>query len=163
MSEGFKPIVQSRALPAVLRKAQAFLQDIQYCRVSLEEIRQTGLTITARETLYAQLAAVAFSYWAKKLNHPAALFDDKRRRRIMTRLRESRGDLNAMLYAVDGALRDDYLMGRATNSPRKYDGIETIFRDRAQVERLAELCPKFQNGEPHPLLAKYAPNGNGHA
>jgi hypothetical protein len=46
-------------------------------------------------------------------------------------------------------------MGRAVNSPRPYDGVETIFRDREQVERLADLCRRYQTGRPHALVEKY--------
>lgn len=74
----------------------------------------------------------------------------------MARLVESRGDWGIMCYAVDGALKDDFLMGRDDRSARRYDGIETIYRDRGQVERLAEMCPKYRAGEPHPLVVKYA-------
>ena len=87
----------------------------------------------------------------------------KRERRIVSRLRESSGDLSILCYAVDGALRDDWIMGRDERSPRSYDGVENIFRDRAQVERLAEACPRFRKGQKHPLVEKYAPNGNSHA
>ena len=128
----------------------------------LESLKAGTVERLTRDDLYHQQAEVVFAYWAAKLNHPAALYDAKRERRLMARLRESAGDWGILCYAVDGALRDDWIMGRDERSPRAYDGIECIFRDRAQVERLAELCPKFRRGERHPLLEKYAPNGNGH-
>lgn len=127
----------------------------------LEALRDGTAERLQREAAYSQMVEVVFAYWVARLHHPAALLDKKRERRLMARLRESAGDWGLLCYAVDGALTDDWLMGRAQQSPRKYDGIETIFRDRAQVERLAELCPKFRAGEPHPLVTKYQ-NGNGH-
>lgn len=132
-------------------------------RLFLEAIREGTLERLTKDHLYHQQAEVVFAYWAAKLNHPSALYDMKRERRIVARLRESAGDLSILCYAVDGALRDDWIMGREERSMRPYDGVETIFRDRAQVERLAESCPKFRQGRKHPLIEKYAPNGNGHA
>jgi hypothetical protein len=128
----------------------------------LETIRQGTTERLRRDEHYARLSEVIFAYWAAKLHHPGAILDRKREKRIMSRLRESQGDWGLLCFAVDGALRDDFLMGREDRASRKYDGIETVFRDRAQVERLAELCPKFQAGEIHPLVAKYS-NGHGHA
>jgi hypothetical protein len=128
-------------------------------RTFLESVRDGAIQAAKREVLYRQFGEVIFAYWAAKLDHPRAILDDKREKKIAQRLRESRGDWGLLCYAIDGALRDDFLMGRSGQSPRRYDGIETIFRDRAQVERLAELCPKFRNGQPHPLVTKYS---NGH-
>lgn len=128
----------------------------------LEAVKAGTLERLKREELFIQLAEVVFAYWAARLHHPKALLDRKRDARLRARLRESGGDWGLLLYAVDGALSDDWIMGRDERSARPYDGIETIFRDRAQVERLAELCPRCRRGEPHPLVAKYQ-NGNGHA
>jgi len=144
----------SRPLVVVQESAQEFLRAVQ-----AKALAQLG-----RDALYCRMAEVVFAYWAAKLHHPQALLDNGRERRIARRLEESEGDWGILLYAVDGASRDDYLMGRESRSTRRYDGIETIFRDRAQVERLAEACPKFRAGEPHPLVLKYQNgNGNGHA
>ena len=135
----------ARSLALVQTKAVGFLQAIR--DGTAERMRQD-----ARLKAYGE---VIFAYWAAKLHHPGAILDAKREKRILARLRESRGDWGLLCYAVDGALRDDFLMGRDQHAPRKYDGIETVFRDRAQVERLAELCPRFQAGELHPLVVKY--------
>jgi mRNA-degrading endonuclease toxin of MazEF toxin-antitoxin module len=113
-------------------------------------------TRLANEKLLRWKAEVAFAYWAKRMGHERSLLDAGRERRLIARLRENNGDLNELLYCVDGAQRDDWIMGRDAKSPRKYDGDETIFRDRAQVERLARLCPAYVRGEPHPMAKKYA-------
>lgn len=136
----------ARSLALVKRTAVAFL----------ETIRQGTAERLLRDERYAMLAEVIFAYWAAKLHHPNAILDRKRQVRIVSRLVESRGDWGLLCYAVDGALRDDYLMGRDARADRKYDGVETIFRDRAQVERLADLCPKYRSGSIHPLVAKYS-------
>lgn len=121
----------------------------------LEEIRAGTIERFKAEDRYRALAEIVFAYWAAKLNHPNAILDNKRERRIMARLRECDGDWGQLCYAVDGALRDDWLMGRSMNSNRKYDGIETVFRDREQVERLADMCPRYKSGRVHALVEKY--------
>lgn len=146
------------------KKNGQFALVAQHARAFLEAIRDGTLERLKREELFGKMAEVVFSYWAARLHHPTALLDRKRERRVMARLRESGGDWGLLCFAVDGALSDDWLMGRDVHSPRRYDGIETIFRDRAQVERLAEACPTYRAGKPHPLVLKYQhTNGNGDA
>jgi hypothetical protein len=45
-------------------------------------------------------------------------------------------------------------MGRG-NGGRKFDGIETLFRDRGQIERLSEQGG-YGPGIQHPMAKKYA-------
>lgn len=97
-----------------------------------------------------------FAYWRDAMGKSdATMFDHKRERRLVGCLQENGGDVSELLYAVDGALKDDWLMGRDPKSPRRYDGIEHIFRDRAQIERLCELAS--MNGQPHPWLTETPP------
>ena len=65
----------------------------------------------------------------------------------MARLQEELtvADLKA---AVLGAKLDPFLMGRDPRAGRRYDGIETLFRDRGQVERLIELYESRGPGGP---------------
>ena len=157
MTEAFRDLESFKSEP---QKKRTLALVATRARDFLETLRAGTLARLKREALYAQMGEVVFAYWAAKLHHPGAILDRKRERRLLARLREADGDWGQLLYAVDGALRDDWLMGRAINSPRKYDGIETIFRDRAQVERLAEMCPKFCAGEPHALVKKYQETNN---
>jgi len=107
-----------------------------------------------REGLAAKLV---FAYWATRLGHRQAKADLVRLRRIRSRLREAGGDPHDLLYAVDGAVRDDWTMGRdAKTNGKRYDSIETIFRDRGKVEELAGLCPDWVAGTPHPKAAEWA-------
>lgn len=104
-------------------------------------------------------AALIFAYWSARTNHPAAIFDPKRERTIVARLRESGGNVDEGLFVVKGLFKDHRLMGD-NGRDRKYDGIETIFRDRAMVERLAELGG--YEGQHHPMAVKYLHlNGTG--
>jgi len=102
-----------------------------------------------------QLAAEAvFAYWHARMGRNGrTVLDKKRESRLLARLRENDGDVSELLYAVDGALRDDYLMGRDPKAPRAYNGVETIFRDRAQVERLAQSVP--DRAPQHPFLEQH--------
>jgi hypothetical protein len=87
-------------------------------------------------------------YWAHKHNHPKSLLDDKTEKLIGFRLDENSGDLSELLFAIDGALRDKTLIEGG------WDQLKTILRDRAQVERLARLIPKYQRGEMHAMAEK---------
>jgi hypothetical protein len=49
--------------------------------------------------------------------------------------------VHELLYAIDAARADDWIIGRDPKSPKKYDGIEVIFRDRPQIERLSGETP----------------------
>jgi hypothetical protein len=127
----------------------------------LEEIKAGTAQRVRQDEHYARLAEVVFAYWQAKLNHPKAWLDDKRERFIVRRLRETKGNWGLLLYAIDGALKNDYIMGRTDRNDTKYDRISTIFRDLEQVETLAEQCPKFRAGQEHPLVLKYQHTGNG--
>jgi hypothetical protein len=93
-----------------------------------------------------------FAEWQRALGHPTAKLDAKRlaliRRALKLHTPEQLGQ------AIRGALKDDWLMGRDPKSPRKYDGLETILRDTAQVERLIDL----ETGKVKPIR-RATPNG----
>ncbi len=79
-----------------------------------------------------------FEFWKKVMKHPQSKLDAKRKKRICARLREGFTPEN-LRDALLGALKDDFLMGKDKYAKRKFDGIETLLRDAAQVERLIEL------------------------
>lgn len=78
-----------------------------------------------------------FEFWKATHNHPTSKLDDKRRKRITARLTEGY-PVDDLLAAISGALYDPWLMGKNPGNKR-YDGIETLLRDAAQVERLRDL------------------------
>lgn len=99
-------------------------------------------------------ARVVFSYWRAQMGRNGnTYFDDKRRTRLVSRLRENGGNVAELLHCVDGALRDDWIMGRDKDSKRKYDDVDQVFRDRAQVERLAALANPVSM-DTHPFLER---------
>lgn len=81
-----------------------------------------------------------FDCWAKTMDHPKARLDPKRRSRIRARLK--RWSTSELCRAICGAKLDPWLMGEDPRAPRRYDGLETILRDDAQVERLIELAER---------------------
>lgn len=101
-----------------------------------------------------------FAYWKLVMGHPRAILDRARARKIHERLSENGGDLSELLYAIDGASKDKWIMGQDPNSTRRYDGIETIFRERSQIERFAETMRGYRDNAVHPQLRE-APDVGG--
>lgn len=80
---------------------------------------------------------LVFDEWRKVFEHPTAKLDNKRTLRIKARLKDFTPE--QLCKALRGAAKDDWTMGRDPKSPRRYDGLETVLRDTAQVERFIEL------------------------
>ncbi|MFP1767288.1 replication protein [Lonsdalea quercina] len=78
-----------------------------------------------------------FSHWQAEHNHPTSKLDQKRRKRINARLEEG-FSVAELCKAISGAKYDTWLMGK-NPSNKRYDGIETLLRDAAQVEKLRDL------------------------
>jgi hypothetical protein len=95
---------------------------------------------------------LVFTYWRDRMGFDPdrTILNEKRRKRILDRLLENSADVSELLYCVDGAVRDDWTMGRAPNSTKPYNGTETIFRDREKVEGLVQLVKNRL--EVHPYL-----------
>jgi hypothetical protein len=124
---------------------------IERGRTAFAEVMALTQRHAAAADLREQMVTFAFAYWQAKHNHPDALQDTKREAVLRTRLKENHNDLSELLFAADGARKDRNLMGENERG-RKYDGIETIYRDRAQVERLATLGG-YKRGIIHPQVA----------
>lgn len=137
----------------VRHKAKGYPEVVDRIASIFAEVSQHGKrTMKADETREMQ-AEIIFAYWAARLGHEQAMLDSKRTQKLKQRLEENGGNVHELLFVVDGAKRDDHLMGR-NGSARKYDGIETLFRDRGQVERLAELGG-YKPGISHKMAEKY--------
>lgn len=78
-----------------------------------------------------------FTHWQAEHNHPTAKLDDKRRKRIQARLAQG-FTAEELCKAITGAKFDTWLMGK-NPSNKRYDGIDTLLRDAAQVEKLRDL------------------------
>lgn len=79
-----------------------------------------------------------FNHWQSEHNHPTAKLDDKRRKRIHARLAQG-FSVDELCKAITGAKFDTWLMGK-NPSAKIYDGIDTLLRDAAQVEKLRDLA-----------------------
>jgi hypothetical protein len=122
----------------------------------LHDVEQTTVrreNVDSRRDVFVE---IVFAYWAKRLGHERVFLDPKRRTTLRRRLVENGDDVSELLYVVDGALRDDWTMGRDARSTKRYDGIETIYQDRAHIEKFAGLCAAWKRNEPHPMAEKYA-------
>ena len=122
----------------------------------LAEVEMGALRRQNQDAFRGLAGELVFAYWQAKLNHVKALYGPERERIILKRLRENGGDVSELLYVVDGALQDDWTMGRDPKAPRRFDEFELLFRDRAHVERFVSLCPEARSGNPHPMSVKYA-------
>ena len=120
-------------------------------------IQAKTATRKVKEQALDLAAEVVFRYWRDRMgfNPTATLFNDKRKARIIARLRENGGDVGELLYVVDGAVKDDWTMGRDARSSKAYNGTETVFRDREKVEGYLQLVKDRQ--ERHPYLDDHAP------
>ncbi|QDX29518.1 replication protein [Dickeya poaceiphila] len=85
----------------------------------------------------SQAIKTVFSHWQAEHNHLTSKLDQKRRKRINARLDEG-FTVADLCKAISGAKYDSWLMGK-NPSNKRYDGIETILRDAAQVEKLRDL------------------------
>jgi DNA-binding transcriptional ArsR family regulator len=114
----------------------------------------------ARELMAKAAAEVVFAHWARTFNRTRVLLDKEREARIRKRLKENRGDLSELLYAIDAAAKDDWIRGNAPNSPKPYDDVHTVLRDRAQVEKFANRCKGYRDREEHPLVQQLRAENN---
>jgi hypothetical protein len=76
-----------------------------------------------------------FAAWRTSTGHADAKFDKKRETRLRSRLRDG-FTYEQLILVLKNWRNDPYLAG---SSGKVYDGIETLFRDVAQVERLIAL------------------------
>lgn len=83
------------------------------------------------------LVARVFEFWRQDTGHYRTTLDSKRRGRIKARIREG-FTYERMTAAIVNRRNDPFLMGQ-NDTGRVFDGIETLLRDAAQVERLEEL------------------------
>lgn len=137
-------LLRGRGVPQIISGLERFLS----------EVSQQTATEFEREQMRNVMVDLVFAYWAKRLKHDGAKLDRKRHQRLRQRLIEGEDNVHQLLFAVDGAMRDDHLMGRKADSSTKYDDVKTIYRDWEQVERLAALAG-YREGLRHPMAVKY--------
>lgn len=107
-----------------------------------------------------QQAREVFEHWQTVLGHPRAKLDAKRRSRIQARLREG-FSVAELKLAIDGVRLSAWHMGDNPDG-RTYDGIETILREAAQVEKFRDLAERARRKRPTPTpLPRKAPEQEG--
>lgn len=144
----------ARALPAIRGKRTGEAVMHRFVAV-LDEVTagtRTRLAKTQQRTLQAELV---FAYWIRKFNHPRALLDKPREAVIMKRLEENGGDVSELLYALDGATRDDWVTGQHPKANHPNDGVDYILRNRERIEQYANVCKGYKQNAPHPTALKY--------
>lgn len=103
-----------------------------------------------RESKHRAEAELVFRYWQAKLGHTKAMFSRDREAKIVARLREGASP-DELCYAVDGIAKSPWHMGENPGAQR-YDGIDLLFRNRANVEKFASSQRGFRDGVPHPFV-----------
>jgi hypothetical protein len=142
----------AQALPAIRgkRTADAVRERLAQVVTEIATGARRRLLTDQRRKLGCE---IVFGYWMELFNHPRTIFDDKREATIARLLRDNGDDVGELLYALDGARKSP---PRSNDGGETYDGIQTLLRDRAQVERFAERMPAYKRGDPHPVMAQYA-------
>lgn len=78
--------------------------------------------------------------WRDRFSPRSSVRDRKRRARVEARLDDGR-TVAELLKVLDGVERSDWHMGRDPRTRgKRYIGIETIYRDDAQVDKFLELA-----------------------
>jgi len=137
----------TRSVPKLVETMQAALSDVQ------DRADRRGRRLALRSAL----AGLVFAYWAHLFDHKKALLDPKRDRIIQQRLAECEDDVSQILYAMDMAAKDDWVMGLSARASHRNDSIEYLLRDRGMVEKFGERSKGFRTGQTHPMAAKYVP------
>ena len=102
---------------------------------SLEESTKTETAASAARTNDAK---TVFEAWKQDTGHTQAKLDNKRLARIKARLKDG-FTVEQLIQAIKNRRFDSWLMGTDSKSHKVYDGIETLLRDTAQVEKLLDL------------------------
>jgi len=135
----------------------------------LEQTKAKGNAALGRREILALKIQMVFAYWAALFGKTRSRLDTKRGTRIRSRLVETveADDVSEILHALDGARTDAWTIGTAPKSTKAFDGIETILRDRGQVEKFWEMVPAAVRCAEHPFVQSFmeanTPPGENHA
>lgn len=148
---------QQHALPAIRggkRTIDAIQRRLATVLTELTDGRRPPL---APEQWRRLAAEMLFAYWAKSFNKPNSFLvpNDERESKINARLDENSDDLGELAYAIDGVRSSPYHRGQNATGAT-YNALELIFRNRAHVEKYADMSPAYRRGDPHPLVVEHA-------
>lgn len=151
------PVVRARSVLGTYGLALPVGEIAAHINHALNIVSQETDARRRREAEIWLKAEFVFAYWAHSFGHTRSKYDPQGRGRYLRkRLVENDGDIGELLFVVDGAQKDDFLMGREPGKPKVHDAIETLFRDRGQVERLANMDHDYRAGKPHRLMKETA-------
>lgn len=96
-----------------------------------------------------------FDFWQKHHDKPQHQLTDKRRRRVLARLKEecnlskpySPERVREIKEAIYGARYSAHHMGTKADSERPYNDLDTLLRDRGQVDTFRELFQQNRQKE----------------
>lgn len=147
---------RTQALPAIRGKRDVDAI-VKRLGTVLAEVTAGNREPLGRDQWLTLATEMVFAYWAKSHGKERAFIgeNDVREKKVRQRLLENRGDIGELCYAIDGVKRSKYHMGD-NQDRRVYDGLETILRDRPQVEKFAGLIPQYRARQVHPMVRKYA-------
>lgn len=150
---GTRPVgCASTALNRAVQQQQAAVQQAMASAHAGVQQRMAGVergTVRARRR--QALTEMVFGYWAMTYSKPSTVRLSPDRARVIARALEQNDDnLSEILFALDGARKDDWIMGRDARSSTKYDTPETILRDRGTIERHASRISAYTRSEDHP-------------
>jgi len=145
-------LVKKKRTAEVARNVEAVSANVA---AVLGAIAVEGREAVAEQKLRRVAGEMAFLYWQHTYGHPKALLDEKRLRTVLRRLDENGGVLDEVLYALDGARKDEYVMGLGKHTQR-HDAFDFILRDRSAVEAHAARMNAWRDGKPHPKAMKLA-------
>lgn len=97
-----------------------------------------------------------FGYWQVICKHPRAILDPKRAQKIEARLKENKGDVEELLYVIDGTAGTPFRNGtHAKSEGQKWDDVMYIMADRSRVEQLAETIPEYRKHLRHEAMGQW--------
>lgn len=103
-----------------------------------DALSEPGPDVRAAAAKTNEAVKAVFEYWQAEHGKQRSRFDRKRAALIKARLSEG-FSVEQLCQAIRGARREPWLMGRDPRASRTYNGLETLLREAAQVERLIEL------------------------
>lgn len=87
-----------------------------------------------------------FLHWQQVMNHPGALLDEKRQKKI-TQALQLGFDIEKLKQAIEGCKQSKFHMGENEHNT-VYDELNVIFRDAAQIEKFMALAIKSNQPKP---------------
>lgn len=122
---------------------------------------ETPNEVTERSLQVPNEVRTVFEAWQAETDSRRSKLDRKRVNRIRARLKEGFTP-DDLIAAIRNRRNDPFLMGH-NDTGRVYDGLQTLLRDAAQVERLMKLTtpqrPRSANGHRGPLQPSHGMTG----